>query len=120
MTKSANGQVTEKMVDPLDQMADRRKGADRRTNTKARVVIVDGHTLFRRGVRNILCNLRVVSFCKILKAGSIGSERTSASRASICCLFVSATDSLSCRSSWIIARFCIVALLVVRTECSAS
>ena len=36
-------------------MADRRRGADRRNaGTKTRVVIVDGHTLFRRGVRNIL------------------------------------------------------------------
>ena len=52
---TANGQKTEKMVDPLDQIADRRRGADRRNvGTKTRVVIVDGHTLFRRGVRNIL------------------------------------------------------------------
>jgi DNA-binding NarL/FixJ family response regulator len=55
MATTANGQKTEKMVDPLDQMADRRKGADRRnTVATTRVVIVDGHTLFRRGVRNIL------------------------------------------------------------------
>jgi DNA-binding NarL/FixJ family response regulator len=33
---------------------ERRKGADRRASSKTRVVIVDGHTLFRRGVRNIL------------------------------------------------------------------
>jgi DNA-binding NarL/FixJ family response regulator len=34
---------------------DRRRGGDRRQATgKTRVVIVDGHTLFRRGVRNIL------------------------------------------------------------------
>ena len=34
---------------------ERRQGADRRAaGTKARIVIVDGHTLFRRGVRNIL------------------------------------------------------------------
>jgi len=33
---------------------ERRKGGDRRATGKARVVIVDGHTLFRRGVRNIL------------------------------------------------------------------
>ena len=32
---------------------ERRKGGDRRAG-KTRVVIVDGHTLFRRGVRNIL------------------------------------------------------------------
>ena len=55
MTQSVNGTSTEKMVDPLDQMADRRKGGDRRNvAAKTRVVIVDGHTLFRRGVRNIL------------------------------------------------------------------
>jgi len=55
MANTANGQKTEKMVDPLDQMADRRRGADRRTTVATtRVVIVDGHTLFRRGVRNIL------------------------------------------------------------------
>ena len=55
MASTVNGQKTEKMVDPLDQIADRRKGADRRAaGTKTRVVIVDGHTLFRRGVRNIL------------------------------------------------------------------
>ena len=34
---------------------ERRRGGDRRTaGAKTRVVIVDGHTLFRRGVRNIL------------------------------------------------------------------
>ncbi|MEO8247165.1 MAG: response regulator transcription factor, partial [Chloroflexota bacterium] len=35
---------------------ERRRGGDRRSGegTKTRVVIVDGHTLFRRGVRNIL------------------------------------------------------------------
>ena len=34
---------------------ERRAGADRRAaGAKARIVIVDGHTLFRRGVRNIL------------------------------------------------------------------
>ena len=34
---------------------ERRQGADRRAaGAKARIVIVDGHTLFRRGVRNIL------------------------------------------------------------------
>ena len=32
---------------------ERRRGGDRRAG-KTRVVIVDGHTLFRRGVRNIL------------------------------------------------------------------
>jgi DNA-binding NarL/FixJ family response regulator len=33
---------------------ERRRGGDRRNSGKTRVVIVDGHTLFRRGVRNIL------------------------------------------------------------------
>ena len=33
---------------------ERRRGGDRRADGKSRVVIVDGHTLFRRGVRNIL------------------------------------------------------------------
>ena len=34
---------------------ERRRGGDRRqAGSKTRVVIVDGHTLFRRGVRNIL------------------------------------------------------------------
>ncbi|MEP7082684.1 MAG: response regulator transcription factor, partial [Chloroflexota bacterium] len=33
---------------------ERRRGVDRRNSGKTRVVIVDGHTLFRRGVRNIL------------------------------------------------------------------
>jgi len=33
---------------------ERRRGADRRNSGKMRVVIVDGHMLFRRGVRNIL------------------------------------------------------------------
>jgi DNA-binding NarL/FixJ family response regulator len=36
------------------QQDERRRGGDRRASGKARVVIVDGHTLFRRGVRNIL------------------------------------------------------------------
>jgi DNA-binding NarL/FixJ family response regulator len=37
------------------QTQERRRGGDRRAaNAKTRVVIVDGHTLFRRGVRNIL------------------------------------------------------------------
>jgi DNA-binding NarL/FixJ family response regulator len=33
---------------------ERRRGGDRRSTGKARIVIVDGHTLFRRGVRQIL------------------------------------------------------------------
>ncbi len=33
---------------------ERRRGADRRNTGRTRIVIVDGHTLFRRGVRNIL------------------------------------------------------------------
>ncbi|TME31074.1 MAG: response regulator transcription factor [Chloroflexi bacterium] len=37
------------------QGQERRRGADRRNEgVKTRIVIVDGHTLFRRGVRNIL------------------------------------------------------------------
>jgi DNA-binding NarL/FixJ family response regulator len=36
------------------KVEERRRGGDRRASNKARIVIVDGHTLFRRGVRNIL------------------------------------------------------------------
>jgi DNA-binding NarL/FixJ family response regulator len=36
-------------------ITERRRGPDRRlSNGKTRIVVVDGHTLFRRGVRNIL------------------------------------------------------------------
>ncbi len=39
----------------VEQAAERRQGGDRRNEgVKTRIVIVDGHTLFRRGVRNIL------------------------------------------------------------------
>ncbi len=39
----------------VDQAQERRRGGDRRNEgVKTRIVIVDGHTLFRRGVRNIL------------------------------------------------------------------
>jgi DNA-binding NarL/FixJ family response regulator len=38
----------------LADTQERRQGVDRRTPVKTRIVIVDGHTLFRRGVRNIL------------------------------------------------------------------
>jgi DNA-binding NarL/FixJ family response regulator len=38
----------------LEIKDERRRGADRRSTGKTRVIIVDGHTLFRRGVRNIL------------------------------------------------------------------
>jgi DNA-binding NarL/FixJ family response regulator len=41
------------VVDTEIKTEERRKGGDRRAG-KTRVVIVDGHTLFRRGVRNIL------------------------------------------------------------------
>ena len=41
------------MVDTEIKAEERRKGGDRRSG-KTRVVIVDGHTLFRRGVRQIL------------------------------------------------------------------
>ncbi len=38
-----------------EQTQERRRGGDRRNaGQKTRIVIVDGHTLFRRGVRNIL------------------------------------------------------------------
>ena len=43
-----------KVVDTEIKQDERRKGGDRRAGGKTRVVIVDGHTLFRRGVRNIL------------------------------------------------------------------
>ena len=43
-----------KVVDTEIKTDERRKGGDRRAGGKTRVVIVDGHTLFRRGVRNIL------------------------------------------------------------------
>ncbi len=38
----------------VETKEERRRGADRRNTGRTRVVIVDGHTLFRRGVRNIL------------------------------------------------------------------
>jgi len=38
----------------VEAKEERRRGADRRNTSRTRVVIVDGHTLFRRGVRNIL------------------------------------------------------------------
>ena len=39
----------------VEQATERRQGAERRNaGVKTRIVIVDGHTLFRRGVRNIL------------------------------------------------------------------
>jgi len=38
----------------LADTQERRQGVDRRNPVKTRIVIVDGHTLFRRGVRNIL------------------------------------------------------------------
>ena len=38
----------------LEASQERRLGVDRRNPVKTRIVIVDGHTLFRRGVRNIL------------------------------------------------------------------
>ena len=43
-----------KVVDTEIKTDERRKGGDRRAGGKTRVVIVDGPTLFRRGVRNIL------------------------------------------------------------------
>ena len=39
----------------VEQIADRRSGVDRRqTGTRSRLMLVDAHTLFRRGVRQIL------------------------------------------------------------------
>jgi len=39
----------------VEEVQERRQGGDRRNaGVKTRIVIVDGHTLFRRGVRNIL------------------------------------------------------------------
>ena len=43
-----------KQEETMEEAQERRRGADRRGITKSRIVIVDGHTLFRRGVRNIL------------------------------------------------------------------
>ena len=40
-------------VETKTKADERRRGGDRRAGN-TRVVIVDGHTLFRRGVRNIL------------------------------------------------------------------
>jgi DNA-binding NarL/FixJ family response regulator len=45
---------TQDQTEEVTQQSDRRRGGDRRASGKTRVVIVDGHTLFRRGVRNIL------------------------------------------------------------------
>jgi DNA-binding NarL/FixJ family response regulator len=43
-----------KEEDVEEVQTERRRGTDRRAAGKARIVIVDGHTLFRRGVRQIL------------------------------------------------------------------
>ena len=43
-----------KEEDVEEVQTERRRGTDRRATGKARIVIVDGHTLFRRGVRQIL------------------------------------------------------------------
>ena len=45
---------TQEQTQEVTQQSERRRGGDRRASGKTRVVIVDGHTLFRRGVRNIL------------------------------------------------------------------
>ncbi len=51
-TKNATQAKEETMA---TETQERRRGGDRRTaGSKTRIVIVDGHTLFRRGVRNIL------------------------------------------------------------------
>lgn len=49
-----NTQMTDAPTKAEARQEERRKGGDRRASGKARIVIVDGHTLFRRGVRNIL------------------------------------------------------------------
>ena len=51
METEVKTEVTNKAETTKDE---RRRGGDRRNSGKTRVVIVDGHTLFRRGVRNIL------------------------------------------------------------------
>ncbi len=51
-TKNGTKQAMEDQMET--QVEERRRGGDRRASGKARIVIVDGHTLFRRGVRNIL------------------------------------------------------------------
>jgi len=40
-----------KQEETMEEAQERRRGADRRGTAKSRIVIVDGHTLFRRGVR---------------------------------------------------------------------
>jgi DNA-binding NarL/FixJ family response regulator len=62
MAKTATVDQTEELVEQAETAeqqestgrSERRRGVDRRTSGKTRIVIVDGHTLFRRGVRNIL------------------------------------------------------------------
>jgi DNA-binding NarL/FixJ family response regulator len=51
-TATATKAMKEENVEEVQ--TERRRGADRRAIGKARIVIVDGHTLFRRGVRQIL------------------------------------------------------------------
>ena len=54
-TKTATDELTKAKEENVQETQERRRGGDRRsTSGKTRVVIVDGHTLFRRGVRNIL------------------------------------------------------------------
>ena len=62
-TKPKTEPQTDEQTQPVPEEAnveetqnqERRRGVDRRAaGSKTRVVIVDGHTLFRRGVRNIL------------------------------------------------------------------
>jgi DNA-binding NarL/FixJ family response regulator len=55
MTKTKEETVEDVQAEAQTPQQDRRRGGDRRqASGKTRVVIVDGHTLFRRGVRNIL------------------------------------------------------------------
>ena len=54
-TQTQTQPETQSQTQSQSQPQERRRGADRRNEgVKTRIVIVDGHTLFRRGVRNIL------------------------------------------------------------------
>ena len=55
----------------VEQETERRKGADRRAaGAKARIVIVDGHTLFRRGVQTSSSSKQISrSWAKRVPAG---------------------------------------------------
>jgi DNA-binding NarL/FixJ family response regulator len=54
-TQTQTQPETQAQTQAQSQSQERRRGGDRRNEgVKTRIVIVDGHTLFRRGVRNIL------------------------------------------------------------------